>query len=212
MIYASRTLVGVTFLIILLTASAARADTLTFSGAEDKSIEAVDSSGATVTFDVTAQNASSTPFAVTCVPPSGSLFPIGTTTVACEAVDDTSATSTTSFDVGVFEIASSTPPTNSTSSPPVATSTPIVIEGHVDVPAACTIIDTDGGSHDYLAASSTAYIGICALAAAKDDGLISDFQATNFSFGIFVTSIVGITADPSSQFWALFLNGNFPSV
>src|SRR3990167_8353132 len=127
MIYASSDLVGVTFLIILLTASAARADTLTFSGAEDRSIEATDSSGATVTYDVTAQDASSTPFAVSCVPLSGSLFPIGTTTVACEAVDDTSATSTTSFDVGVFEIASSTPP--------AASSTPMVIEGHIDVPA-----------------------------------------------------------------------------
>src|SRR3989344_1460611 len=190
--------------LILFTTQPVFADTLTFSGEEDRSVEATDSSGATVAFDVTAQDASSTPFAVTCVPPSDSLFPIGTTTVSCEAVDDTSATSTASFDVGVFEMASSTPP--------IATSTPVVIEGHIDVPAACTVIDTDGASHDYLAASSTAYIGICALAAAKNDALISDFQATNFSFGLFVTSVAGVTADPSSQYWALFLNNDFPSL
>src|SRR3989338_8658593 len=88
----------------------------------------------------------------------------------------------------------------------------MVIEGHIDVPAACTVIDTDGTPHAYLAASSTAYIGICALAAAKDDSLISDFQATNFSFGLFVTSIAGVTANPSSQYWALFQNGTTTSV
>ncbi|HEY4526530.1 MAG TPA: DUF4430 domain-containing protein [Candidatus Paceibacterota bacterium] len=190
--------------LMLFTTQPVFADTLTFSGEEDRPVEAADSSGATVAFDVMAQDASSTPFAVTCDPASDSLFPIGTTTVSCEAVDDTSATSSTSFDVGVFEMASSTLP--------IATSTSIVIEGHIDVPAACTVVDTDGASHDYLAASSTAYIGICALAAAKDDALISDFQATNFSFGLFITSVGGIDADPSSQYWALFLNSDFPSV
>src|SRR3989344_2178396 len=188
MIYANRTLVGVVFLILLLTASAARADTLTFSGAEDVSIEATNSSGVVVTFDVTAQDASTTPFYVTCTPPSGSLFPVGTTTVSCEAADDTSATSTTSFDVGVFEIATSTDVGE-------ATSTPLTIEGSVDVPAACTVVDTDGISHDYLTASSTAYIGICALAAAKDSSLISDFQATNFSFGLFISMVISPALD-----------------
>ena len=204
MIYANRTLVGVTFLIILLTATAARADTLTFSGTEDRSVKAADSSGATVTFDVSAQDASSTPFAVTCMPPSGSLFAIGTTTVVCEAVDSVSATSTTNFDVGVFEIASSTPP--------VATSTPVVIEGHVDVPAACTVVDTDGGSHDYLAASSTAYVGICALFAAEESGLLTSFEATNFSWGLYVTSINDVTPDPSNEYWALYQNGAYASL
>src|SRR3989344_6462595 len=120
------------------------------------------------------------------------------TATSTEEVLDTSTASSTG------ETASSTPET--------ASSTALTIEGHVDVPAACTVVDTDGISHDYLAASSTAYIGICALVVAKDDGLISDFQATNFSFGLFVTSIHDIAADPSSQFWALYLNGDFPSV
>src|SRR3989344_9565377 len=95
--------------LILFTGQTALADTLTFSGATDISTQTSDASGAIITFDVTAENASSTPFAVTCNPASGSPFPIGTTTVSCEAVDDTSATSTTSFDVGVFEVATSTP-------------------------------------------------------------------------------------------------------
>src|SRR3989344_5778510 len=120
------------------------------------------------------------------------------TATSTEEVLDTSTASSTG------ETASSTPET--------ASSTALTIEGHVDVPAACTVVDTDGISHDYLAASSTAYIGICALVVAKDDGLISDFQATNFSFGLFVTSVGGGTAAPSSQYWALFQNGTTTSV
>src|SRR3989344_2920820 len=184
--------------LILFTGQTALADTLTFSGATDISTQTSDASGAIITFDVTAENASSTPFAVTCNPASGSPFPIGTTTVSCEAVDDASATSTTSFDVGVFEVATSTPHLD--------------IEGDVDVPASCDVIDTDGVSQHYEAASTSTYIGICALQAAKDTHLISDFQATNFSFGLFVTSIHGVAADPSSQFWALYQNGTSASV
>lgn len=189
--------------LVLFTAETALADTLTFSGAQDISIEATDSSGANVTFDVTATDASSTPFTVTCIPPSGSLFPIGTTTVACEAADNESATSTTSFDVGVFEVATPSP---------IATSTPLNIEGDVDVPANCDILDTDGTSHHYEATSSSVYVGICALQAAKDSHLISGFEATNFSFGLFVTSVHGTAADPSSQFWALYHNDTSASV
>jgi len=104
-----------------------------------------------------------------------------------------------------------------TSTPETATSTPetphLTIEGSVDVPAQCEVIDADGVSHTYPSASSESYLAICALAAASDDGLISDIGLSNQfpDFGLFVTSINDVAADPSSEFWALYKNGEFAS-
>ena len=58
--------------------------------------------GAVVNFSATAtdETAPANPV-VTCVPPSGSTFPLGTTTVNCEATDDAGNTANGSFDVTV---------------------------------------------------------------------------------------------------------------
>jgi hypothetical protein len=62
--------------------------------------EATGSTGAAVTFSVTARDESGTPPTVSC-PSSGSTFPIGTTLVTCTATDAAGNTATTSFNVTV---------------------------------------------------------------------------------------------------------------
>lgn len=71
--------------------------------------EATGPLGAAVAFEVTAQNENG-PALVTCAPAPGSVFPLGTTAVLCEAADptDPSLTSSATFDVVVRD---TTPPT-----------------------------------------------------------------------------------------------------
>jgi streptogramin lyase len=57
--------------------------------------------GATVTYSVTATDADSPPATVTCAPPSGATFAIGTTTVHCKAVDSAQNAASGSFAVNV---------------------------------------------------------------------------------------------------------------
>lgn len=62
---------------------------------------ATSNSGATVTYTATATDAVDPKPSVTCTPASGSLFPIGTTTVTCTAEDAAGNTSSGSFTVTV---------------------------------------------------------------------------------------------------------------
>jgi len=57
---------------------------------------------AVVNFEVTATDECGEP-TVVCVPPSGSTFPVGTTTVTCTATDSANQTSQCSFDVTVLD-------------------------------------------------------------------------------------------------------------
>lgn len=79
----------------------------TISGAANASAEATGPNGAVVTYDVTATDNVDGSVAVTCTPPSGSTFPLGTTTVTCTAADSAGNTSTASFTVTVSD---TTPP------------------------------------------------------------------------------------------------------
>lgn len=74
----------------------------------------------------------------------------------------------------------------------------------VTIPDHCTVVDTDGVSHEYATGQ---YLGICALQAAKEQGAINAYTLQNFSFGLFVSSINGIVPDPASQFWSISHNG-----
>ena len=58
--------------------------------------------GAVVNFVATATDLVDASPTVVCVPPSGSTFPVGTTTVNCSATDDYSNTANGSFNVNVF--------------------------------------------------------------------------------------------------------------
>jgi hypothetical protein len=67
-----------------------------------------DASGAVVTYTVSASDSGANPDpAVTCAPPSGSTFPIGTTTVNCSATDAAGNPGSNSFTVTVRDV---TPP------------------------------------------------------------------------------------------------------
>ena len=63
--------------------------------------------GTVVTFTATAVDVVDTSVAVTCAPPSGSAFAVGTTTVQCSAVDDSGNTATDGFSIEVRDV---TPP------------------------------------------------------------------------------------------------------
>ena len=75
----------------------------TISLPADKSVEATSSAGAIVTYTVTASdNADPTP-TVMCKPPSGSTFPLGSTTVSCTATDASGNSATGSFAITVVD-------------------------------------------------------------------------------------------------------------
>jgi hypothetical protein len=65
--------------------------------------DAITTDQTTVTFEATASDVVSGSVGVTCTPPSGSTFPIGTTTVDCSASDAAGNTASGSFQVTVTE-------------------------------------------------------------------------------------------------------------
>jgi hypothetical protein len=67
----------------------------------DITVEATGPTGAVVTFTATATDAVDSNVVVTCVPPSGSTFPVGTTVVNCSATNSRNKTATGSFNVNV---------------------------------------------------------------------------------------------------------------
>lgn len=67
----------------------------------DISVEAASPDGAVVTFTVTATDDTDPDPTVVCEPASGTLFPIGDTTVECTATDDAGNTTTAQFTVTV---------------------------------------------------------------------------------------------------------------
>lgn len=88
---------------------------------------------------------------------------------------------------------------------------PLLVYVEVDVPKTCEILDTDGVSHTYTASSSESYLGICALDALLEEGSISNVGLSNQypDMGLFVVYFNNVIADPSSQYWALYQNGNY---
>ena len=118
-------------------------------------------------------------------------FGVGTTTVTWTATDAAGNTATTTSQVAVY----------------------LSVNVSVDVPSSCTVTDSDGVQHSYNATSSTAYIGICAVQAAIDQGAVNAIFSNAFpTLGLFVTTLNTVAADPSSQFWALYQNGGFASL
>jgi len=67
----------------------------------DITVDATGPSGAVVTFTATATDAVDASVVVTCVPPSGSTFPVGATVVNCSATNSRNKTATGSFNVNV---------------------------------------------------------------------------------------------------------------
>jgi hypothetical protein len=69
---------------------------------DDITVEATDASGTNVTYSVTATDDRDPNPTVTCTPSSGSFFPVGTTTVNCQATDASGNVATGSFVVHVY--------------------------------------------------------------------------------------------------------------
>jgi len=74
----------------------------TILGVTNRVVAATSVGGAVVGFDITATNICQPNVPVTCTPPSGSTFPLGTNTVTCVAVDAFGVTNTASFTVTVI--------------------------------------------------------------------------------------------------------------
>ncbi|MFE7105801.1 VWA domain-containing protein [Streptomyces sp. NPDC057575] len=70
---------------------------------DDLTVRAKDKNGARVTYDATAQDATDGTLPVTCTPDSGSLFPVGRTTVTCSATDSAGNTGTDTAEIEVLE-------------------------------------------------------------------------------------------------------------
>jgi hypothetical protein len=84
-------------------------------------VEATGPTGGAATFTVTAEDATGSPLPVTCLPASGSVFPIGVSAVTCSATDPVaSKTSTANFSVTV---ADTTPPVVTVPGPITASAT-----------------------------------------------------------------------------------------
>ena len=73
----------------------------TLSVPEDFAVDATSADGATVTYAVSANDALTARPEVSCAPPSGSVFPLGTTSVICTATDDAGNDASKTFDVHV---------------------------------------------------------------------------------------------------------------
>ncbi|MFF8697108.1 VWA domain-containing protein [Streptomyces sp. NPDC015144] len=70
---------------------------------DDLTVRAEDKGGAHVTYTATAEDATDGTLPVTCEPASGSLFPVGITTVTCTATDSAGNTGTDSARIEVLE-------------------------------------------------------------------------------------------------------------
>ncbi|MEV7853165.1 VWA domain-containing protein [Streptomyces sp. NPDC088183] len=70
---------------------------------DDLTVRAKDKKGARVTYAATAQDATDGTLPVTCTPASGSLFPVGRTTVSCSATDSAGNTGTDTAEIEVLE-------------------------------------------------------------------------------------------------------------
>lgn len=77
---------------------------------DDRTVEATSPDGAVVTYPASATDGVDGPLTPTCAPPSGGLFALGATPVACEATD---AAGNTGSDTAVVRVVDTTAPTGS---------------------------------------------------------------------------------------------------
>lgn len=79
--------------------------------------------------------------------------------------------------------------------------------GDITLPSSCTVADTTGTEHTFPEQGSpSAYLGICALATAQSEGIVSSFTLVHYSgVGLFVETLDGVSL--SDAFWSLSHNG-----
>ncbi len=115
--------------------------------------------GAVVTFEATAKDKRSGVVPVTCEPASGSLFPIGTTSVSCQAVDTAGNVASGSFDVTVVVDAD----------PPVVT-----VPASISRPA----LDASGANVTFVASALDAIDGAVPVTCTPPSGSLFALGAT----------------------------------
>lgn len=106
------------------------------------SVEATSAAGNVVTFSASASDLVAGSVPATCIPASGSTFPVGTTSVTCSATDNNSNTATGSFNVAV----------NDTTAPVISPHANMIVETHKGIgaivayasPATSDIVDGAG--------------------------------------------------------------------
>ncbi len=101
--------------------------------------EATSPSGASVSFVVTADDVIDGPLTPSCDYASGDTFPLGTTTVTCDATDSSGNTDSDSFDVTVED-----------TTPPSFSGVPSDITVEADSPAGAVVIFTDPTADDLV--------------------------------------------------------------
>jgi HYR domain len=92
-------LLGLAVLLVLAGGAAAAP---IFSVPGDMTVEAAGAAGSVVSYEASATNPAGHPIAITCVPGSGSTFPLGATTVTCTAVEE-GETATATFTITVVD-------------------------------------------------------------------------------------------------------------
>jgi len=89
---------------------------------------------------------------------------------------------------------------------PVVEDKPTAIEKEITLENECEVVDTDGKTHTFPKEDSPSdYLGICALAIAKNTGAISGFALKDSDYGLYLTSINNIDAG-ADEYWSLYLN------
>ncbi|MEQ1752031.1 MAG: HYR domain-containing protein, partial [Prosthecobacter sp.] len=152
-------------------------------------VEATGPAGAVVTYtNPTANDAVDGSRPVTCVPPSGSTFPIGTSTVVCSATDLSSNSAQTSFTITVVD-----------TTPPVIVNTPANITGIVATgpagavvtfgsPTASDIVDGPVSVFSVLASGSTFAVGVNTVVCTATDAHGNSAQ-TSFTITVVAPEI-----------------------
>jgi|GEM_PF-669044 len=74
------------------------------------------------------------------------------------------------------------------------------------LPNNCSIADTNNKIHTFPQENSASkFLGICALSEMKKESGVDSFEIIEYPFGLFIDSINNLK-DPSSAYWALYLN------
>ena len=141
----------------------------------DQTVEATDQDGATVTYEVSASDAQDGALAPSCSPASGSVFPLGITTVNCSVTDNGGLTATGSFTVTVQD---TTPPTLTLPSDQTVEAT-----------------DQDGATVTYEVSASDAQDGALAPSCSPASGSVFPLGITTVNCS--VTDSGGLTATGS---------------
>jgi hypothetical protein len=136
----------------------------------DVTVEATGPSGAVVTFGATATDAVFGSLAATCSPGSGTMFPVGTTSVACTAADGVGNPGAASFDVTVEDTVA-----------PVVSVTTTAVEGA----QGWYSIDSSGTAGVVGTVTATDAVGVDRLECTDDGDPIPGVSGSGDTFTLF---------------------------